>query len=148
MSKFDTDLNKAINNIEGAVEKAVRGAAIEMFSEIVRRTPVGNPTLWQGDAPAGYTGGRLRGNWQTSISRPNYAVTNNTDASGAAVTGQMISTVKRYNLSDDSIWFTNNLPYADRVENGWSTQRPQGMVRSTVKMFKPLIESIARIEKI
>jgi len=60
----------------------------------------------------------------------------------------MISTVKRYNLSDDSIWFTNNLPYADRVENGWSTQRPQGMVRSTVKMFKPLIESIARIEKI
>ncbi len=131
MSGFDRDFNRAIKDIDGAIEKAIRATAIQLFTEIITRSPVDT--------------GRFRSNWQTSLRRPDTTITNGIDAS---VTSQMTSAVRRYNLSDDSIWFSNNLPYADRIEHGWSEQAPTGMVRTSVKMFKPLIESIARIEKI
>jgi hypothetical protein len=29
------------------------------------------------------------------------------------------------------VWLSNNLPYANRLENGWSKQAPAGMVNLT-----------------
>jgi len=148
MATFDRELNGAMKQINTAVEKAIRGAAIELFSEIVKRTPVGNPTLWAGPAAAGYTGGSLRGNWQTSLRSPNYGELAAKDAAGGQAIAKGAGKIKKFKLKDKSIFFTNNLPYADRVEHGWSKQRPEGMVRVTVKQFKPIIEKIARIHKV
>lgn len=146
---FESDMRKAGMKITGAVDKTIQGAAIELFSEIVRRTPVGNPTLWKGDAPAGYVGGRLRGNWQAEIDFPLKNKVKDIDPRGAATTSKGTKKIKRFNAKrHEAIYFTNNLPYAERVEQGWSKQRPQGMVRSTVKVFQPLLNKIARINKI
>lgn len=38
---------------------------------------------------------------------------------------------------------TNNLPYAERLEYGWSNQAPQGMVRVNVARFNTLLEEEA-----
>lgn len=146
--KFSRDMRKAEGKIEDAIEKALRGAAIELFGEIVKRTPVGNPSLWKNPAPPGYTGGRLRGNWQAKISSPERSTTEHVDKSGTDTIAKGAQKIRRFTLKDKSIWFSNNLPYADRVEQGWSSQRPAGMVRTTIKMFKPILEKIARIKKV
>ena len=39
---------------------------------------------------------------------------------------------------------TNSLPYAIRVENGYSTQAPAGMVKVTVVQFQNFIAKAAK----
>lgn len=148
MSKFDREMKKAGKKIEDAIEKSIRGVALEMFSEIVIRTPVGNPSLWKSDPPKGYRGGRLRGNWQASIRSPSFTKLEIKDAAGSATIANANRKIAAYDLKDKDIWFSNNLPYADRVENGWSSQRPTGMVRTTVRMFQQLLDKMARKNKI
>ena len=125
-------------------EKAIRAAAIELFGEIVKRTPVGNPSLWQSPPPSGYVGGRLRGNWQANIGTPKTDELNTIDANGAKTVGEATREINKFNLNEKDIYLTNNLPYAERVEYGWSAQRPQGMMRTTVMQFKPIIDKIAK----
>ena len=147
---FESDMKDAEKIIINACEKTVRGTALRIFGEIIRVTPVGNPSLWKDpdSAPKGYVGGRLRNNWQTTIGSPASGEIEAADASGNAATSSMIGTVNSYDLNK-SMFLTNNLPYADRVENGeWSKQRPQGMVKSTVQMFKPWLDKEAASNKV
>ena len=37
-------------------------------------------------------------------------------------------------------YIANNVPYARRLEDGYSKQAPQGMVGLTVTMFKQIVE--------
>lgn len=144
---FDREFDKAAKEIEDALEKTVRGASIELFGEIVRRTPVGNSSLWASDPPAGYIGGRLRANWQADINSPPQGEIDTPDGNGSSTTSRGTSEISKYTLNDKSIWFSNNLPYAERVENGWSSQAPQGMMRTTVKIWQSAIDKNARRNK-
>ena len=141
-------MKAATTKINGAIDKTVRGAVLEMFGEIVRRTPVGNPSLWQNDAPAGYTGGRLRGNWQVQRRTPNYSTLEIEDAGGSATIGRGSQEINQFDMEDKVLYITNNLPYAERVENGWSKQAPSGMMRTTVEAFRPFIEKHSRQNKV
>ena len=109
---------------EGIVE-IHRWAHIEAGRRLILRSPVGNPSLWKNPPPKGYAGGTFRDNWQTGI--------------GSAPLGERVSAdpvaegaAKVANLSPFvlTIWI-NNLPYAQRLEDGWSTQAPRGLVRIT-----------------
>lgn len=140
---FEREMALALKKIEKASEKTVRATAIEFFSRIVIRTPVGNPTTWKGTAPAGYVGGRLRANWQATINQPAQGDVNNVDPSGNGSTGRIEGVLGNYKLGQTA-YLANNLPYAARVENGWSQQRPQGMVKVTEKEFKPILETLAK----
>ena len=115
---FTSDLRAfsqaAINN----TEQVYRGSAFGIIRQIIRRTPV--------------VTGRLRGNWQSDINSPATGTTNRLGASVS--TSEALSVCSRADLSD-SIYFTNNLPYAVKVEKGSSTQAPRGMVKVTVLEF-------------
>lgn len=97
-------------------DRVRRGVAMRIFSGTIRSTPVDT--------------GRLRANWQTSLGQPVDTVTDNTDPSGAATIKAALGAVKQ-SPTFGEIWFTNNLPYAHRVEyEGWShTKAPAGMLR-------------------
>ena len=41
-------------------------------------------------------------------------------------------------------YITNNLPYAERLEYGYSQQAPAGMVRVTAARFRELLARAAR----
>ena len=41
---------------------------------------------------------------------------------------------------EDDIYLSNGLPYAKRLENGWSRQAPTGMVRINVARFSSAIK--------
>ena len=43
-----------------------------------------------------------------------------------------------------TIYLVNNLPYAVRLEYGWSKQAPAGMVRITAAEFQSIVDDAAR----
>jgi hypothetical protein len=68
-----------------------------------------------------------------------------TDPSGAIARGKVEAAVATMELGD-VVHMANNLPYARRLEDGWSKQAPAGMVKLTVQRWQPIAnEIIARI---
>lgn len=96
-------------------------------------------------APAGYTGGRFRGNWQIGFDSAPDGETGRVDKNGAetlAAGGAMLAQFKAANNS--VIYFVNNVPYAVRLEFGYSSQAPRGMVRITAQEFQKLFNEAAK----
>ena len=110
----------------GNVEQVYRATAISLFTRVIRRTPVQS--------------GRLRGNWQTDISSPAQGTLDRTGASVAI--NEAVVVCNRAELNQ-SIYFTNNLPYAVPIENGSSTQAPTGMLKVTVLEFVNVVNQQA-----
>jgi len=143
---FSTDIKNFNKRVEKAATKIFRGSALEIFSKVILRTPVGNPSKWKSKPPKGYAGGRLRGNWMASINSPASAVTDKTDKSGRASMARAKTATQTARLID-SIYLMNNLPYAKRVEDGWSQQAPEGMVKRTIAEFKRIVAKNAKRHK-
>ena len=115
--------------IENAIpEQAIKFQKIivlDLFRRLVLKSPVGNPELWKnpGMAPPGYVGGRFRANWQITIGVPAAAAINSTAAPALAIP----------NIPPFvTVWITNNVPYAERLEMGWSKQAPAGIVSVSI----------------
>ncbi|HGJ5877019.1 MAG TPA: hypothetical protein ACHBX0_12525 [Arsenophonus sp.] len=111
-------------------------------------SPVGNSSVWQVNAkiaekgkgkerkPTGYTGGRFRGNWQVTFDEIPMAETGRIDKSGnvTQVEGNLV--ICQFKVSMKSVYFSNVVPYAYRLEMGHSKQAPNGLVRITVQEFQ------------
>ena len=115
---FSVDLSKAIEKAKGRTEIVVKKIALELFSNIIYKSPV--------------LTGRFRANWNCSIGSPDLSTSQAIDPSGSGAISKATSTVVSYTLNGQRVFLTNNLPYADRLENGWSKQAPNGMVRLSV----------------
>lgn len=97
--------------VEEDLTKRVRTIALAMLQEIVLRSPVET--------------GRFRNNNNVSIVSPVYASTVETDASGAGTISRgaaAMSGLEPYT----TVFIQNNLPYAQRLEDGHSKQAPPG----------------------
>lgn len=104
---------------------------------IVNRTPIGDRTLWSQPAPAGYRPGSLANNWFAGIGEPGALSRRQYNVNGADSLSQ-INTVSR-SAPGKLAYIANPLPYARRVEYGWSTQAPSGMVRISVAEFQQIV---------
>ena len=135
---------KAIADKAGTkVETVARKVTIDMAGEIIVMSPVGNPSLWQSPAPAGYVGGRFRNNWMFGQGQENTATNNGTDPSGAGTLNRLTAQIQAAQVG--SVWYiTNSLPYARALEYGHSTQAPAGMVRLTVQRWNEYISKAAK----
>ena len=143
---FSSDIKEFAEKTKKDIADVKKYAAITIFTDIVKATPVGNPDYWQEvngkprKAPPGYTGGRLRGNWQTSLNTPIHTEIARIDPNGGDVLKEMQATVYNSEVKD-SIFLTNNLPYAVPVEYGHSkNQRPMGMLRVSIAGFENAIK--------
>lgn len=149
-AKFDADWKKATTLILKACEKTTRGVAIDMFGTIIAITPVGNPSIWKTKyPPKKYTGGSLKGNWQCTIRAPATGTVDEKDSSksGAPTRSKANSQIAKFKVGD-RMYLTNNLPYAQAIEDGHSTQRPNGMVAVTVAAFQRTVDKLAKENKI
>jgi hypothetical protein len=81
-------------------------------------------------AGKGYIGGRFRANWQFGFGSINKTTTEETDKSGQSSQARIEAAVSGVEAGG-ICWVTNSLPYAHRLENGWSKQAPIGMVKVT-----------------
>ena len=148
MANFDFSRLRDIERLVGdRMDKVIRGTLLDLSRRIVLRTPVGNPSLWQGPPPPGYTGGQARGNWQASISSPNTGTTATIDKSGSATLASINGKVQN---APGNVWYlANNLPYIGRLEfDAWSTQATEGMVRvSLAELNRAIDEQIADLPR-
>ncbi len=104
--------------------------ALEALSRIVFKTPVGNPELWQRPPPKNYVGGRARGNWQLTIDTYSDDEAANVDSAGGSTISEGVGHLAGLGFGQ-VVFLTNNVPYIVRLEEGWSTQAPTGMVGLT-----------------
>jgi hypothetical protein len=121
----------------------VRKTVIEIGSRAVLRSPVGDSSYWQQPAPDGYVGGRFRGNWQHGFGS---APTGNLDAIDPSG-GTTLNRITSATISSQAAgitWLVNNLPYSERIENGWSRQAPQGIVNRIELEFPSIFEQAKR----
>lgn len=99
----------------------------DLFRRLVLKSPVGNPSLWKPSSlppPPGYVGGRFRGNWQITVTTP---------AAGALDTTAQPPFSYPSFKGLQTVWITNNVPYAERLEGGWSyRQAPDGIVAVSI----------------
>lgn len=130
LRQFEANIDKFIK--DDVPEKVVafqRYVTIALLDQFIKRSPVGNPSLWAGPAPAGYVGGRFRSAWTAAsgnksdfapeAGQSSYAVPNAAD-----VVAKGTSALTPY----QSVWISNNVPYAQRLEDGHSGQAPAGVV--------------------
>lgn len=111
-----------------ATEKTARGTAIALWKSVILDSPVDS--------------GRFRGNWFASSGSPSDKLTEDNDAQGLrsfSAAAQVVNTAQKW----QSLWLTNNLPYAERLESGYSNQAPQGMVRTNVVRFQGIVNAEA-----
>lgn len=146
MASFSDQIGNAVLKINTAHDKIVRTATLELFSGVIRSTPVGNPSLWKNPPPPGYVGGRARGSWQCSVASPKAGQIDRIDPSGAGTIADMQSSVP--SGAGQVAYLSSNLIYIERLEFGWSTQAPAGMVRLNMDRVQRMVDTVIRKNKV
>lgn len=97
-------------------ENAIKAAIVGLCGDIISDTPVDT--------------GRLKNNWFPSV---DVASTETTEQTADTARARLETAVSQEYKLDKVFYFTNNLPYAYRIEfEGWSKKAPQGMVRRNI----------------
>ena len=133
MTTFAADLSRFAKKAEAATDAVVRKVTIDLFHDVVRRTPVDT--------------GRLKANWQVSQNVPVSGTLTTTDKSGATTIAAITVGVGG---AGSVTYLANNLPYAHRIEyDGWShTKAPAGMVRVSMARVQQHVRAAARANKV
>lgn len=114
------------------MDQTARTLSIEMFERLVKRSPVRS--------------GRFRANWQIGIDNVPVGLMTVNDPSGQLTINA--GTAKIMGLkAGQKLHIVNNLPYARRLEYGYSQQAPAGMLRITVREFRSLLRKAAENAK-
>lgn len=110
--RFRARFAKRIEKAKGKFELFVKKLAVDIDASLVLKSPVDT--------------GRFRANWVVG----NGSVNSMTKESfQAANNAPVINSLK---VNGQTIYITNSLPYANRLEYGYSKQAPAGMVRITL----------------
>jgi len=112
---------------ERKMDLAVLKIALELFSRVILKTPVDK--------------GRARANWQVAIGGAPNGTLELEDKSGTATISAVTASAAGLRAGD-VIFLVNNLPYIQRLEDGYSGQAPAGMVGLTVQEFQRIAEQI------
>lgn len=132
---FIASLDRYSEKMKKDMEAVARRLVLDVGTALVMRSPVGQPSLWRSPAPPGYVGGRFRANWQHGYNKLPSGDLPDIDKTGAVSLARIRSGVSQSPAAGIH-FLTNNLPYAQRIEDGWShTQAPQGVVQLTLIEF-------------
>ena len=112
------DIAKFNEKVNFKTEREFRGSVIALTNQTIQNTPVDT--------------GRLRANWQLTV---NYRAQSQI-ALGAQPDPGIVANRLKFN---DTAYLSNNLPYAEPVENGGPTNRPRKMLaRAIMQVTKNL----------
>jgi len=125
---FSADLSSFLRHCNGNIDKAHRMAVVLVAQGTVLNSPVDT--------------GRFRSNWQFGQAVPQGTL-ESVDKSGAATIARMAGQVTSVKAGGE-VWIVNNLPYAGRLEYGYSQQAPSGMVRITLANLPAALEQYIR----
>jgi hypothetical protein len=125
---FTLDIKNFVEKAKKNPETVARAVSFKLFSAVIKASPVDT--------------GRFRMNWQAAGAVSPSGILDGVDQSGNKAVAMAADYVFK-NPDWNEFTLTNNLPYAERLEYGWSNQAPQGMVRVNVARFNTLLEEEA-----
>jgi hypothetical protein len=134
------------DKVKGRADEVVGYVVVQISSALDRRSPVGDATYWKHPAPKGYVGGRFRGNWQLGVDFRPVGETGRIDPTGATTQGEILAAIPEQ-AGGRVYYLFNNVPYAQRIEEGWSHKAPQGLVGLTAIEFPQMVEQAVGTEK-
>lgn len=111
MAKWSIPLDQLAERVKLDLETVARKVMLDLFNNVLARSPVDT--------------GRFHANWVAGLGVPVRETVESTDQERGRQEAQRAA---RLDLGG-TIYFTNSLPYAIRLENGWSQQAPSGMVK-------------------
>lgn len=126
---FAADLAKLCERAGDKAELVVRKVALDMGGQLIDRSPVDT--------------GRFKNNWVTSMGSMSTATGGNADPSAGTARTLLKTQVDGWKPGQ-TIFITNSLPYAMRLEHGYSKQAPAGMVKLTVQNYAQAVAKAAR----
>lgn len=116
---FDLQLKKSLDLAEDEITDVIQVIAMTALKGVVLKTPVDT--------------GRARGNWIVTKTQPSNQTFKKVDKAGGPTIQKGNDQIQAYDhQKHNQIIIQNNLPYANRLENGWSKQAPKGMVALTL----------------
>jgi len=132
LKEFNADLMKFASSIDVKFETVVRRIVLELYDKITKRTPVDT--------------GRARASWMLNSGS---SAGSDTASEAASVDYKSMNKSQREELKSDVVknpyvkrWIYNNLPYIKALEDGSSSQAPQGMVKLTVTEVETRIDAM------
>lgn len=140
---FTLDMQKFTKKAKGNIDLAVKRTVAGVADSVVMMSPVGDASYWKTPAPAGYVGGRFRGNWDYGFNVAPSKQYPTIDAGGSVSIGRVESGMIGKPAAGVH-YIANNLPYAQRLEEGWSSQAPHGFVQLTVLKFQSIVDEAAK----
>lgn len=124
---FAEDINRWAQHTEEKLDIAAQKIALDLFKRVILDTPVKS--------------GRARGNWQVAIGKVPNGTLELTDKTGQATISRATATTAGLKAGD-VIYLVNNLPYIQRLEDGYSGQAPAGMVGLNVQDFQEIARQV------
>ena len=115
MFTTSVDVQKLAETINVNIATVVRAAATQLYGKLIERSPVDT--------------GYFRRNWQVSVDVPATGTVGDKPAAGSKAGPPSAPDIPKGALH---VWITNNVQYAESLENGHSKQAPHGMVAISV----------------
>jgi hypothetical protein len=140
MGTFAADIRAWVDKTKDDADKVVRYALATLDGRLVNRSPVGDASYWKHPAPVGYAGGRFKGAWQIAIGSPASGATGIIDKDGKATLAAHTGIIAQAKAGEVQ-YLTNNMPYAERIEQGHSRQAPIGLVALTVVEWNNIVDA-------
>lgn len=134
---FDPD--EIVDAIFDSVADIMREDATRVTTALVLASPVGDPSIWQNpaSAPPGYEGGHMVRNWQVTLGAQTDAEIEGIDPARSPTIGAARVVIAGYDGTrvrrNDAVYVQNNVPYANRINDGHSRQTPAGFVEMAVQ---------------
>lgn len=122
MATFSIPLARLAEKMRLDVETVVQKSTLDVFRSVVLKSPRDT--------------GRFVANWNTSYATPNAATTQSTDQARGLAEAALAATLPVGNV----VYLSNGLPYARRLEYGYSKQAPSGMVRLAALEFDQYVQ--------
>lgn len=142
-AQFALDLSAFCAKAKNRADQVARKIVLDIGTRVIQRSPVGDDSYWKHPAAPGYVGGHFRANWQYGEAVAPRGVVPGADPTGSAAIQRLLAGL-RSDASGRVHFLANNLPYAQRLEYGWSRQAPSGMVGVTVAEFQAIVSRAAK----
>lgn len=123
VAAFRKDMEEIAKRVEGIGNKAVRIIALSIEQKLTMITPVDT--------------GAARRNWLVGSGSPRLTAVPAPASAGSAIaeaTADAMRVIAQHKGKPDEspIYITNNLPYINRLNQGWSKQAPVGFVEKAI----------------
>ena len=122
-SSLARSLNKLSNNVVKNSEVAIKKAALAAYSTLIVVTPIDT--------------GRARAGWIISFGAPRKSDAKPRRKGGKIPIGSFqnraLNTISKWTLGSGDLYISNSVEYIEYLEDGHSSQRPEGMTAHAVE---------------